>query len=138
MNAKELASLLNGIGYAGVTKEHAAVAKENGLVIVYGASDDLMAFEGAIYDEVGCFDGGRAFLNSTGLIKNLCDDDRCPYFEAERDKGVVIEAVWHDEGKPCWTYETKVPHETFKMMEEEEPYCVGIVFALKDIPGVGN
>ncbi len=136
MNAEELAALLQGIEYGCISKTEIAVAKESGLVIVHGASDDIMVFEGAIYDEIGCFDGGRTFLNSTGLINNLCDDDRCPYFLAERDKGVVIEAVWHDKGNPCWTYETKIPHETFKMFEEEELYCIGIVFALKDIPEV--
>ena len=33
------------------------IAKDSGLVIVYGASDDLMEFEGAIEDEIGCYDG---------------------------------------------------------------------------------
>ncbi|MDP2217479.1 MAG: hypothetical protein Q8J68_09350 [Methanolobus sp.] len=138
MNAKELATLLDGIEYTGVTKEHAAIAKENGLVIVYGASDDIVVFEGAIYDDVSCFCGGKAHLDSTGLINNLCDDDRCPYFQAERDKGVVIQAIWHDKGNPCWTYGTKIPHETFDMMEDDELYCIGIVFTLKDIQEVRN
>jgi hypothetical protein len=136
MNAEELASLLTVIGYDGITKDHAALAKENGLVIVYGASDDIMVFEGAIYDEVGCFNGGKAFLNSTGLILNLCDDDSCPYFQEELKRGAIVRAIWHDKGNPCWTYETKIPHETFQMMDEGELYCIGIVFALKDIPEV--
>ena len=42
-------------------------AKENGLVIVYGASDDLMEFDGAIYDEGGCFDGGRVYFDRDGV-----------------------------------------------------------------------
>jgi hypothetical protein len=32
-------------------------AKDNGLVIVFGASDDLVELRGAIHDEVGACDG---------------------------------------------------------------------------------
>ena len=35
----------------------AAVAEENGLVVVFGASDDLCEIRGAEDDEIDCFDG---------------------------------------------------------------------------------
>jgi hypothetical protein len=139
MNAEELAALLNGIEYDGVTKEHTAIAKENGLVIVYGASDDLMEFRGAICDELSAFNGTRVFLSEKGLIVNRCKDEDCPYHMDELKKGVRLYAKWHDQGNPCWTYETKIPYEMFRMFDDGgELYCVGIVFALKDIPEVRN
>ena len=53
ITAKELAEKLNGIAYGDSFDDVKQEAKESGLVIVYGASDDLMEFDGAIYDEGG-------------------------------------------------------------------------------------
>ena len=50
MTKEQLAELLNGVEVE-PKKEHKAQAAEDGLVIVYGESDDLMMFEGAIYNE---------------------------------------------------------------------------------------
>ena len=50
MDAKELAQKLHGRTYGNITTQDAAEAKDNDLVIVFGASDDLMEFRGAIYD----------------------------------------------------------------------------------------
>lgn len=57
MDIKEFAQKLNGIhyGYPQFSDEEIAMAKVNGFVIVSGASDDLMEFEGAIRDEGSCF-----------------------------------------------------------------------------------
>ena len=52
ITAKELAEKLNGRAYGDSFDDVKQEAKESGLVIVYGASDDLMEFDGAIYDEV--------------------------------------------------------------------------------------
>lgn len=49
-------------GYPQFTKEEIETAKENGFVIVYGCSDDLMEFEGAIREEIGCYEGGMAWV----------------------------------------------------------------------------
>lgn len=63
MDKKELARLIDGREY-GYEPFHDVrqTAKEAGLVIVSGASDDLMEFDGGIYDEGGCFDGGKVFF----------------------------------------------------------------------------
>lgn len=49
MEARELAEKLNGRAYGDSFDDVKQEAKESGLVIVYGASDDLMEFDGAIY-----------------------------------------------------------------------------------------
>lgn len=104
-----------------------------GLVAVYGASDDLMEFEGAIHDEIGAYNGGTAYITPAGLLVNDCDDDRCPHFTRAKKAATKIIAKW-DEGGFSWRYETAIPHAKFVIKEDDELYCEGIVFALKDVP----
>ena len=101
-------------------------AKEKGIVIVYGASDDLMEFEGAIYDEFGCYEGGVCYLNNAGEIE---------YEDVMFDVCKSIEAIWSDdEDEWCWTYKTKIPHATFEIIEDDgTKYCIGLVFYKKDL-----
>ncbi len=129
MTKKELAEKLNGTEYAGYrifSKGILQEAKESGLVIVYGASDDLMEFEGAFEDEGSCYDGGTVYFDRNGVSMD----------------GTVrkysVTAKWCDgedeEGNPAaWSYETDIPHETFKIWEDGELYCIGLVFAIDDI-----
>jgi hypothetical protein len=134
MNTKELAARLNGTEYPlYVPRELAADAKAAGLVIVYGASDDLMEFAGAIDDELGAYDGTTAYLVRTGMLQNDCGNDDCPHFEKLKANARTIEALWCKEGDYSWTYRTTIPHETFEITEEGGPYCRGIVFALTDV-----
>ena len=138
MTTKELASLLNG---REITKEITAAeerqAADAGLVVVFGYSDDNMEFCGAISDEVGCYDGGIEYLAKTHILaEHACsciEDCECPYFTDARGKAKAIKAVWHNEGNPCWTYETDIPHETFNIYEDGELFCVGIVFSMEDL-----
>lgn len=138
MNAKELAAQLNGLQYpVRIPKTLTDAAKAAGLVIVYGASDDLMEFEGAIYDEIGCYDGGTAYVDAKGLLPDrdsIEDDDELKDYFARQPNAQPIEALWCQEGEYSWTYKTDIPHETFEVMEDgEPPYCRGIVFALSDL-----
>lgn len=53
---KEFAEKLNGRQYLNeLTRELEAYAKENGIVVIYGQSDDLMEVRGAIDEEFGCW-----------------------------------------------------------------------------------
>ena len=130
MNVQELANLLNGREYRQeITKEEAQQAKEAGLVVVYGASDDLMEFDGVIHDELGAWNGTTAYLNEHGLLVNDCVDE-CPHFEKAKQKARTIKAIWHDNGEYSWTFETTISHATFDIVEDGEKYCRGIVFEL--------
>ena len=69
MNAKELAAKLNGREYLQeITRGEAELAKASGLVVVYGASDDLIEFRGAIRDEGDCYDGGTVLIDAKGVL----------------------------------------------------------------------
>ncbi len=135
VTAKALADLLDGNEYMDeIDPKEAEQAKASGLVIVFGCSDDLMEFRGAIHDEVGCYDGGIAYVTKDGILDNPdCDREACPYFAAARKGATPIKAVWHNNDGPCWTYETDIPHETFKIYDTGELWCVGIVFNMEAI-----
>lgn len=135
MNAKELAAKLDGMQYPlRIPRELAKAAKEHGLVIVYGASDDLMEFAGAIDEEIGANDGTTAYITPAGLLQNDCGNSDCPHFEKLQEAAATIEALWCKEGEYSFTYRTGIPHETFEVLEDgEPPYCRGIVFALADV-----
>lgn len=133
MNKKEIAAILDGMGY-GVDLPAASVlgAKRNGIVIVFGAGDDLMEFRGAIEDEVVCFDGGITYLDKNGLVQNECDNEDCPYLQEKVLYTKAIRAIWDSESY-LWMYETDIPHETFDILEEGQKYCRGIVFSMGDL-----
>jgi hypothetical protein len=133
---EEAAARLDGNQYREEgSKELFFAMKEAGLVAVFGASDDLMEFRGAIDDEVGCYDGGEAYLTRDGLLTNDCDNERCPHFEKLKAKATKITALWCDEDDLSWTYALPtVPHADFIIKEDSDLYCRGIVFALADVP----
>jgi Ribosomal protein L4 len=140
MTAKELAERLNKRQYrAEMTDAEKALAKENRLVVVFGASDDLMEFRGAIYDEVDCCEGGVAFIDRDKVYRKprCCevDADECPLLREKLDGLTCIEAVWCGDTGASWSYKTLAPHETFEIMEDDELYCIGIVFSLDDLEG---
>lgn len=110
------------------SRELWASMKAAGLVAVFGASDDLMELRGAIDDEVGAYNGTTVFLTPTGLLEE-CESD-CPHSRHAAKQAVGLSAVWCAVGEPAWTYKTAIPHETFNVLEDGEPYCRGIVFDL--------
>ena len=133
MITKEIAAILDGMEYGEDIKEQdIQYAKENGAVIVFGASDDLMEFRGAIYDESDCYGGAFTYLDKDGLLHNKCDNEDCPYFQERLLHAKYIEAIWGSEGY-SWIYKTGIPHETFEILEEGQKYCRGIVFAMEDL-----
>lgn len=130
LDIKEFAKSINGreYSYSQFTEEELETAKENGFVIVYGASDDLMEFEGAMRNEGYCCEGGNVYFNKNGVI----DDNDVTSFDK------CIKAIWRgeedDDGqKIAWTYETEIPHETFMIYDGGEPYCEGIVFSIDTV-----
>jgi len=134
-----LAALLDGIQYPAhrsITKDQIEAAKAAGLVIVFGASDDLMEFEGAIRDEFGCYDGGTAMIDAKGLLperENIEDDDELQEYFKRKPQARKIEALWCKEDGYSWTYLTDIPHSTFDVLDGEDHYCRGIVFALANL-----
>lgn len=108
MTTAEFAKMLDGRSYGReITLAESKKAKDLGFVIVFGSSDDNAELEGAICDEIGCYNGGE--LKHDDLPK-------------------PITAIWDPEGKDCsWAYETELPHDEFRIYNDGELYCIGIV-----------
>lgn len=138
MLKEQLAKRLDGHeirNFDAVVATEKKTAAEGGLVIVSGASDDIMEFRGALDEEFGF----SALISGGDFLTNECvDGDRCPYFSAIRAKAFEVEALWCAEADLAWTYRLDVEHSTFTILQDGEPWCRGVVFALADIPDAGD
>ena len=146
MTKEQLATQLNGREYgAEITKEEEKLADKCGLVVICGASDDLVELRGAIHDELGAYGGKTILIHSKGAMEedHECECDYCG-FKAMKAKCAKIEAVW---GTPVstvaaggdsysWTYKTGIPHATFDILEDGEKFCRGIVIDVKYLPTI--
>jgi len=71
MNKEQLVEEINKLGFSdSIIEQLNDEAKKNNLIFVFGASDDLMEFRGAICDEVGVYEGGFAFINNGCIISS--------------------------------------------------------------------
>lgn len=138
MTKESLAAALHGQPYERgsdmLRRFNTRDSKAAGLVVVYGASDDLMEFEGAIEDEADVYDDGTVYVDAEGLLdRDACDsDDEIAAYVERKKSARSIRAVW-GAGDVSWTYETDIPHATFDVLEDGEVYCRGIVFSLADL-----
>ena len=123
MTIYEFADLLDGRQYREeITRQEEQTAKENGFVVIYGASDDLCEIAGAISDEIDCYDGGGFYLYNGRVLS----EDECA------DENYCVKAVWCPYYENCsWTYETSLPYAKFKIYKDDELYCIGIVVDIK-------
>lgn len=132
MKANELADYLDGLD--DVPAHLIQSAKDNGLVIVYGYSDDNIEIEGALREEIGAYDGGTVFFYK-GEVLLECDDP-CTHCEDDNKKNVAkrVEGHWNQDGY-SWVMEAHddIKGYPFDIMEDDEKFCKGLVFDIKDI-----
>lgn len=161
MTKEELAAQLNGCERRdGFSKELLKTAQENKLVIIYGGSDDLVCFAGAISDEAGADNGGTIFLSKQGVPESDCASDECPYYKKwlklalETGKVKKIDVYWCGRcqnekmdslayamlGKPTWCYDCESLKEKFSTFDifdtecgEREYYCRAVVLDLDEL-----
>lgn len=117
------------VKYRDIPEELIKEAVEKGIVIVSGESDDLMEFDGAIFDEVGCYEGGTVLLTQDGIIEEDCMSHckTCKWRQRAIENCKSITALWC-KSEWTWSYKTDIPHEKFYILDEEEKYCEGLVF----------
>jgi len=136
MTAKEMAEILDGREYGDeMTQGEELEARKSGLVVVFGYSDDGVELDGAIYDEVSCYDGGGFYVTKDRVWSGPdCGNDRCEFYQAAKKEAKLITAIWCDpESGASWSYKTDIPHETFNIYEDGELFCIGIVFSIDDL-----
>ncbi len=128
-----MAATLNGRQYREeITKAECNLANEHNLVVVFGASDDLVEFRGIIHDEVGAYGGEHIyFLNGKVFSTDDVFDDVDEKLEYLASMGVEvkhkIQAIWGSD-ECSWIFITDIPHHTFEIYEDDDLYCRGIVF----------
>ena len=149
MTPKDLAAELNGIEYSATMHLHGSdlirLAKNAGLVVAYGFSDDLLEFDGAIYDEAGAPD--TILIDTEGLLPSFesasKDEEACRRYFERKLNAREIKAIWRDnpsdeQDDPHWILKTDIPHESFMIVEEGEPFSRGIVFSLSSLTPATN
>jgi hypothetical protein len=134
MTLKEAALMLDGREYLNeLTDAEEALLKESGIVAVFGYSDDCVELRGAIYDEVGAWNGTTLYFDKDCLLENPCCNEDCPCFKKKLAAAKTIDACWDEEGECVWSYETDMPHEEFDILHSGEKYCRGIVFEMSSL-----
>lgn len=138
MTKEQFLEILNGRQYRKeITQEEEKLAKEKGLLICFGASDDLLEFRGIVHDEVGAYDGGSAMLvkKKGGKIDIINEHDFNEIQQVMDDndldfslRKVEVVAEWCPDDLECsWRIKSELPHATFDIMEDGELYCRGII-----------
>jgi hypothetical protein len=126
MNAKEFAAMLNGREYRNeITRAEEKAAKEAGLIVAFGASDDNLELRGAVDEELSAYDGTEAKIRLDKL--EVVTDESCPDC-LKLAKVIDIKAEWSPkEPAASWLITASVPFEPFDIMEDGELFCRGAV-----------
>lgn len=126
--------------------EELNLAKQHGLVIALGESDDILALQGAIRDEAGAYNGTEILIDPEGIVPVGTDGTIDPDIQelptsiegmrdliARYDRSVPIKAEWCKEGSlHTWTISTleSIIHGYFTIMKDENPFCRAIVIPI--------
>ncbi len=139
---EQLAERLNGREtLKEMSKDEQQEAAQNGLVVVFGYSDDGCEFRGSINDEVGAYDYTEIRFTKNGKFYPNDMDEHAKFME---DHGMlesfnskfcnmIIAKFGDNVSDYSWTYETDIPHTSFDIMEGGTKYCRGIVFNYDDL-----
>jgi len=143
LTKEELAKKLTGNQYRDeISDELNEQARESGLLVIYGGSDDLLYLSGVGNDEIGCYGGGELIIveNGAGYIadelSDIEDKQILLAFTRSYAVGNTVNAIWCDIQPYSWAYETTLPHATFDIMEDDEKYCRGIVIDINDMTSI--
>lgn len=140
MTKEEFAAMLDGSEYPfNLSRDNRKLAKVFRFLVVNGASDDLMEFDGVFAEELGAYEGKTAYISAEGeLLPDITDEDAevltrhnvLDYVQnALRTEAIKIEAVW-DEKPYSWVIKTDAPHAEFDILEDGEKFCRAIVLQL--------
>jgi len=135
MKAKEWAEKLNGREYRDeLSREEEQQAKQDNVLIVLGASDDLLDLCGAISDEFSAYDGTTVFVSASGRVFDPDENKKTFEFnKQEIDKFIPIKAVWSPtDSDASWKIETSVPSYEFRIYEDGDLYCIGLAIDMEE------
>lgn len=147
---KKIAQELNNIDYYDINhylrNDISAPLKENGIVVAFGQSDDLLEFRGAIDDEIDCYYQTKLlwlddrFINydDANEICGWLDDEYGSLFVSQIKKmceNTKYISINTDSDMYQFEYEMNFPSEQFNIIKDGEVYGVGFVFDIKSLKG---
>lgn len=153
MKKEKLADILNGNEYLKeMTNEQERFAKDNNLLVMFGASYCSIKIRGAIHDEIGECDGGDFSLILKG--ETFSDDEdvsishesECvqvlplseDYDNDNNTRLIRVEWLPKDDPYLDWRIDTKIPHSKFTIYDEGDPYCEGIIIDLDEVEKINQ
>jgi len=143
---QELAQKLNGRECGNeITDEECKQAKECGLIVVFGSSDDLCELRGAFHEELDSYKGTTVY-SERGKFKKPVDErdleecphcgEVCPHCSMTTEGKFWIKQEWCpiDHGG-SWHFTTNIPNVAeFRIYEEDgEYYGNGLVISVEDL-----
>ena len=154
---EDLAKLLDGNTYRDeLYNEYGMniydICEKNKWVIVYGASDDLIEFEGIISDEDGAWNGALCKLVKPGdfyledaddetykkakdyMFVSITEDELKVLKNNNYKDTCVVEMLWCPDGTDMsWQVNVKgAPFVKFNVMEDDEVYCEAAIIDLSN------
>jgi hypothetical protein len=127
---EQMAARLNGRQYLEeMTPAEAREAKQQGLLVVFGASDDLAEFRGAFFSEEGAWEGRKFSLGANGIVTEQPDHDDLIDLGWTPPRIVATVSVeWCPEGfEGSWRITPDCPFAPFDIMEDGQLFCRGAV-----------
>jgi len=142
----EIAERLDGVRYPDIPRDVIEAARQKGVVILHGMSDDYVVLSGAFSDEAygnfrltrkGLLTGLGATLDSATDYNSVHGDEDLRPLEMVQawkrnfDASAVIRS---DYGETGWVLGTDVPHSTFRIMDDDDLHSLGLVIAVEELP----
>lgn len=128
---QDFAAALDGREYKQeITPDEIAAARDAGVVIIYGKSDDTTVLCGAIDAETDTSGGGTIYLTAEDGLFEDCPCD-CIHSRRAKARAKVVD-VRFCKGAYVWSYDTDLPHATFEIRDNQPnskniKFCEGIV-----------
>lgn len=132
VTAEQFAAMINRNQYREeLTQQQSTLAFQSGLMVFYGASDDLLEVEGVGREEYGAWDGGEYHFTKNGTRVDLEWDgheDAIAKGYTPPTSAFTVDVKWCPEGFPgSWLIVPDCKHASFKIMEDDDLYCQGCV-----------
>jgi hypothetical protein len=136
MLIEEYAKWLGEFDMRELDESHFQTAKDNEWLVVFGHSDDCIELRGCFHDET-YYDSNLFNLDKGGLIPlwaNIDHEDEEEverYFKRKNDRRLLKLFVRDNEDFEgenfLWIFDCDCPHYKFKIYDDGDPFCVGIV-----------
>lgn len=127
-----------------ITEQECREAKKDGLIVVFGESDDLCEFRGVFEEEFSSYKGNtyywiegkfRILLGESDLEECPQCNEVCPNCSQSGDGKFYVKQEWCPKGYDgSWLFTTNIPNAAeFKIYEDGSLYGNGLVINIDDL-----